>query len=1173
MADFDTIRAAERRLTLAGAPQGYDAILLAELARAAFRGGTGQPAPAALTHIAAEDARLSALAEQLAFFAPDVEVLTFPAWDCLPYDRVSPNGEIVARRMAALTDLLERPPKAPRILLTTVNAALQRVPPPEFVTGQSFFAERGDSIDLEALADFLARAGYTRASQVTEPGEFARRGGLIDIFPPDAAEPIRLDLFGDELDAVRRFDPLSQRTTGKAERVRLKPVAEFSLEADSIRRFRQGYAEAFGPAGDDDALYAAVSQGRRHQGMEHWLALFHARMACLFDYLGASAVTLDSHAEDAAEKRLEGILDYYERRRQAGEAAKTALTAPYKPLPPERLYLTEAEWRERLEAGPAHGLSPFQAPESATVACFPGKPGRDFAPERQDPGTNVYEALTGHIRAEARADRRVILAAYAEGARSRLATVLADHGLTETAPVASLAEAEDLPAATAGLAVMALESGFETPELVVLTEQDVLGDRLIRKSRRSRKADDYLREVTALTPGDLVVHVDHGVGRFAGLETITVTGAPHDCVELVYKDDDKLYVPVENIEVLSRYGSEESGSELDKLGGQAWQARKARAKQRIREMADKLIKVAAERATRRADELTAPSGLMDEFAARFPYAETEDQLKAIEEVTADMAAGTPMDRLICGDVGFGKTEVALRAAFIAVMSGYQVAVVAPTTLLARQHYQTFLERFYDLPVRIAQLSRLVGQKTAKSVKEGIASGELDIVIGTHALLGKSIDFKRLGLLVVDEEQHFGVAHKERLKELKADVHVLTLTATPIPRTLQQALSGIRELSIMATPPVDRLAVRTFVMPFDEMVVREALLREHYRGGQSFYVVPRIKDIPEAQAFLAEQVPEVKVAVAHGQMGSAETEDTMTAFYEGRYDVLLCTAIVESGLDIPAANTLVVHRSDRFGLAQLYQLRGRVGRSKARAYAYLTYPANRTITENAEKRLQVLQSLDTLGAGFSIASHDMDIRGAGNLLGEEQSGHVREVGVELYQQMLEEAVAEARTGGTGEKTETESFSPQINLGASVLIPETYVGDLNLRMALYRRLAELRSKDEIDAFAAELIDRFGPLPEEVRQLLTVIEIKIACLSAAIARIDAGPKGMTIAFHNDSFPNPKGLVDFISKQTGTAKLRPDHKLVYKLRTDTIDRRLKTVLDMANALARIAERAGEAA
>ncbi len=1163
MPDIDSILQPERRLTLSGVPEGYDALVLADLARAAAGRGVS------VLHVTREDARLAALAEQLAFFAPDLEILTFPAWDCLPYDRVSPHPEIVARRVAALARLAASAGDRPPLVLTTVNAALQRVPHRSFVQSRSFSAKAGDRIDLDALFAFLAQAGYGRASQVTEPGEFARRGGLVDIFPPGAEAPYRLDLFGDTLDRIRRFDPLTQRSEGRAEALLLRPVTEFVLDKEAVTRFRQGYTACFGAITDTDPLYEAISEGRRHQGADHWLPLFHAEMETLFDYLPDPILTLDHQAEDAATSRLEAIRDYYTARRTAGsEAAAGGIASPpYKPLPPERLYLSGDEWQQRLAQFRARSFSPFATTESETALAFPGKPGRDFAPERQAPRMNVYDALRAHAAALHESRRRLILAAYSEGARQRLESVLSDHGLEATAAVPDWPAARRLPAHTIGLAVLPLEHGFETPELAVVTEEDLLGDRLIRKGRRSRRADDFLRDVTALAPGDLVVHVDHGIGRFEGLETITVAGAPHDCVALTYRGGDRLYVPVENIEVLSRYGSDAVEAELDRLGGAAWQARKARMKARIREMADELIKIAAARALRRAETVHAPTGLMDEFAARFPFAETDDQARAIDEVLADLASGQPMDRLICGDVGFGKTEVALRAAFATVMTGHQVAVVAPTTLLARQHYRTFRERFRDLPVRIGMLSRLVPAKEARAVRTGLADGDVDIVIGTHALLGKSISFRRLGLLIVDEEQHFGVAHKERLKRLKADVHVLTLTATPIPRTLQLAMSGLRDLSLIATPPIDRLAVRTFVAPFDHLVIREALLREHYRGGQSFYVVPRITDIADAEAFLAEHVPEVKFVTAHGQMSAAEIEERMGAFYDGRFDVLLSTTIIESGLDIPRANTLVVQRADRFGLAQLYQLRGRVGRAKMRAYAYLTYPPNRPLSEAAQKRLTVLQSLDTLGAGFTLASHDMDIRGAGNLLGEEQSGHIREVGVELYQQMLEEAVATARAGGEAEAS--GDFSPQINLGATVLIPEHYVGDLDLRMALYRRLADLENEDAIEGFAAEMIDRFGPLPHEVDQLLAIMRIKIACHRAGIARIEAGPKGITVAFHRNRFPNPGGLVAFLSKQKVTAKLRPDHTLVYLARTETIEARLRVVLNLARTLARIAAEA----
>jgi transcription-repair coupling factor (superfamily II helicase) len=663
-----------------------------------------------------------------------------------------------------------------------------------------------------------------------------------------------------------------------------------------------------------------------------------------------------------------------------------------------------------------------------------------------------------------------------------------------------------------------------------------------------------------------VVHVDHGIGRFVGLQTILAAGAPHDCLELHYAENAKLYLPVENIELLSRYGSEDVNVQLDKLGGLGWQTRKARLKNRIREMAGELIKIAAARQLREAPRLQVAHGMYEEFCAGFPYDETEDQEGAINKVLDDLGSGKPMDRLVCGDVGFGKTEVALRAAFVTAMSGKQVAVVVPTTLLARQHYKTFSERFRGFPLKVAQASRLVPNAELKKTREELASGQVDIVVGTHALLGKQIKFKDLGLLVVDEEQHFGVAHKEKIKTMRAEVHVLTLTATPIPRTLQLALTGVRDLSIIASPPVDRLAVRTFVAPFDPIVVREALLRERYRGGQAFYVSPRIDDLAEVKAYLDQTVPEAKVVTAHGQMPPTMLEDIMSAFYDGKYDVLLSTTIIESGLDIPAANTLIVHRADMFGLSQLYQLRGRVGRAKTRAYALFTLPANRRITGQAERRLKVLQSLDTLGAGFQLASHDLDIRGAGNLLGEEQSGHIKEVGFELYQQMLEEAVMAMKAGGT--EPAADRWSPQITIGMPVLIPEDYVADLSVRLGLYRRLSEIDEDREIDAFAAELADRFGPLPQEVQHLLKIVAIKALCRRANVDKVDTGPKGLVLSFRDNMFANPEGLVAYIREEGPAARVRPDMRVVFFEDWEKPEQRLKGTTLVLRTLVAIAEK-----
>ncbi|WP_026607822.1 transcription-repair coupling factor [Methylocapsa acidiphila] len=1151
-------------LTLSNLADGFDAFCVADLTRGLARDAESRAV--VLVHVARDSQRARAFGEALGFAAPDIEILDFPSWDCQPYDRSSPNAAVSARRMTVLSRLartrtaLERP----RILSTTVNALVQRVAPLQTIAGDTFSAAPGNAVDMDALARWLETNGYARASTVRDAGDYAVRGGILDLFPPGMPQPLRLDFFGDTLESIRTFDPETQRTIGQMRGLDLVPMSEVQLTSETMRRFRQAYVGLFGAQTRGDGLYEAVSEGRRHPGLEHWLPLFHDKLDTLFDYAGPAPLVLDSLAEDAAGERLALIKDYYDARKSAYDLDPGRST--YKPLPPDLLYLSAAEWRRRLDAACLVRATPFgQAGEAKGLVVDCGsKPGRNFAPERADENANVFNAAVAHVRALQAGGKRVVVAGWSDGSRERLAHVLADHGLAEAAPVASLAQALALPQATLALAVIGVEQGFEAGDLAVVSEQDILGDRLLRGKKKARRAQDFLAEVGALTAGDLVVHVDHGIGRFVGLQAIEAAGCPHDCLELHYAEGAKLFLPVENLELLSRYGSEDTDVALDRLGGGAWQKRKARMRKRILEMAAGLIKIAAARETKAAPKLVPPEGLYAEFCAGFPYDETEDQQATIDAVLDDMGSGRPMDRLVCGDVGFGKTEVALRAAFAAAINGKQVAVIAPTTLLARQHYKNFSARFAHLPVSVAQMSRMASAADLRVAKAGAASGDVEIIVGTHAVLGKGVNFKDLGLVVIDEEQHFGVKHKERLKELRAEVHVLTLSATPIPRTLQLALTGVRELSIIATPPVDRLAVRTFIAPFDELLVREALLRERYRGGQSFYVCPRVEQIDEAAAFLRQNVPEVKFVVAHGQMPATELEDKMAAFYDGRFDVLLSTAIVESGLDIPTANTLIVHRADMFGLAQLYQLRGRVGRSKVRAYALFTVPANRTLTAQAERRLKVLQSLDSLGAGFQLASHDLDIRGAGNLLGDEQSGHIKEVGYELYQQMLQEAV-EALKAGVDDIVE-EAWSPTITLGAPVTIPETYIADLPLRLGLYRRLASLESDAEIESFAAELIDRFGPLPVEVEQLMKLVAIKVLCRQAHVEKVEAGPKGVIIAFRDNSFANPPGLVRYVAQQGSEAKVRQDMKIVFVRDFAETAERLDGVRQILQTLAAIA-------
>ncbi len=1163
--DLQFLRGAARPLRLGGVPAGLVPRVMAEAARVAAADG------ARAVLVAADDAAGRAVADTAGFFAPGLEVLWLPAWDCLPYDRASPAQGVMAERLAALA-ALAAPAGGPQLLVTTAAAVLQRVLAPAALAETALDLAVGACLARDALVARLQRAGYQRVETVAQPGDFAVRGSLVDIVPPAGRPALRLDFFGDEIEAIRLFDPSTQRSTGRLDRFRLLPVSELLLDEARIRRFRRGWLELFGAEAGSDPLYQAISEGRRIAGAEHALPLAEETLATLFDWLDPrDLLFLGEGAEEAAAARFETIADHHANRvaamaeaagrRRAGPLAGV----PWRPLAPERLYLSPEEAEARLAAWPAHRLSGL-ALEGPGARDLGGRPGPSFAAERQaaaSGGPNLHAVLAARLREAADAGRRVLLACYSEGARARLASLLAEAGAPPIRPVSSLAEM--LAAGTGGAvsaAVLPLAHGARAADLEIWTEQDMLGDRLVRR-RSARRAEAFIEALKTLSPGDLVVHQEHGIGRFLGLEGLTISGARHDMVALAYAGGDRLYVPVENLDLLSRYGAEAEGVALDRLGGTAWKERKARLKNRIRALAHQLLRTAALRQTRTADVLVADPAAYAAFLDRFPHAETEDQLRATQQVLDDLASGRPMDRLVCGDVGFGKTEVALRAAFVAAQAGVQVAVVCPTTLLARQHAETFRARFAGLPFRIGALSRLVPASEARAVRAGLAEGTVDIVVGTHALLAPGLAWKRLGLVIVDEEQRFGVAHKERLKALRADVHVLTMTATPIPRTLQMALSGLRELSVIATPPVDRLAVRTSVSPWDPVVVREALLREHHRGGQSFVVTPRVADLPDLEQFLREAVPEVRVVVAHGQMAASELEARMGAFYEHRFDVLLATSIVESGLDIPNANTLVVHRADMFGLAQLYQLRGRVGRSKRRAYALLMTPADGGMTEAAARRLQVLAGLDSLGAGFQLAAQDLDLRGAGNLLGEEQSGHIREVGIELYQSMLEEAILAARAEAAGLRPPADPLSPTISLDAPVLVPETYVPDLALRMSLYRRAAELADRAAIDAFAAELIDRFGPLPEETANLLKVVEAKLAARDARVQKIEMGPRGALVTFAEGGFPDVPALLAWIAARKGAARLRPDEKLFLSAPFPTPAARLAGALSLARSLA----------
>ena len=1124
---------------LDGAPEGQDARVLAQMAKTAW-----ETSRAPLLHVVRDDTRLYTLRELYAFFAPDIRLISIPAWDCLPYDRVSPSQDIITERVKAFVALSDDKWEGPTIIMAPLNAVTQRIPSLDNFSQADFNLRSGGKIHREKLQKFLIDQGYVRADTVREPGEYAIRGSIIDLYPAGYENPVRIDCFDDEIETIKTFDPMEQTSIEAIDSLNLTPMSEIILSQENITRFRAKYRELFGAQTKDDTLFEAISEGHRYPGMEHWLPLFYEKTQTIFEIVpDRTPLVFDPQIEAVYHERMGQVIDFYNARIAVAETKNKTTAANYKAIAPTLLYLLESDWQNGTSRPVRRILSPFPGDGEGGIDC-----GAKQAPNLAAQPEKSYELLQANIIEWKNKKKRIVLACYSEGSLERVRNLCKEH---------------DVKIDKVEFIILSLEHGFIAPDLALITEQDFLGDRLTRAVKRKRRKENVLTNVSDLNVGDLIVHSEHGVGKFDGLITLEVDGVAHDCVRIIYADNDKLFIPVESLDVLSRFGSDMNTTALDRLGGAGWQARKAKVKKRLLEMAEGLIEIAAKRKTAAAPEIAIPDGSYNEFTARFPYQETEDQERSISDVLNDLHQGTVMDRLVCGDVGFGKTEVAMRAAFVAAMAGLQVAVVVPTTLLARQHYANFTKRFAGFPLRIAQLSRMVTAKEASKSRELLAAGQVDIVIGTHSILSKQVRFNDLGLLIIDEEQNFGVKQKEALKALRENVHVLTLTATPIPRTLQLAMTGIRDLSLITTPPVDRLAVRTAVMPFDPVIIREAIMREYYRGGQCFYVCPRLSDLEDAQKMLAELVPEIRTVQAHGQMSATELDERMTAFYEGQYHLLLATNIIESGLDIPNANTLIVHRSDLFGLSQLYQIRGRIGRSKKRGYAYFTYKDDKLLTETAKQRLHVISTLDTLGAGFQLASYDMDIRGAGNLLGEEQSGHIKEVGVELYQQMLEEAVHAVRTGQGIEEAFDNDWTPTINLGTPVLIPDKYVADLPVRLSLYRRLASMTEQEDIDRFAIEMVDRFGPMPDEVKNLLDIITIKQLCKKAGIEKIDAGPKGAVLTFRKNQFSAVDKLIQYAQKQMGTVKLRPDQKLAYLRAWDDVAIRMKGVRGLAQDLA----------
>ena len=1127
-----------------GAPEGIDG-------RAVAR----EPAP--VIWILRDESRLARARMSLEFFDAGKNdknkktIIEIPAFDCLPYDRFSPSPFVAAQRAAGLASMARGQGD---IILTSLSAAMQRVPPKSMMAQLYMSLRLGEAAGFKQLHRFLELSGYRHVDIVSNVGEYALRGGLIDVYPGEAGaaagagqvktNPVRVDFFGDDVEDMRLFDKDSQRSLGQVDHVDLFPASEIQLTEETIRNFRMSYATKFGFAKAQDRFYAEIIEGERVKGIEHFMPLFYPQMDTLLSYMPDATIILDDGAAALFDERWGTITTCHQGRVQDQNiTGKNTLHQVYHPLSPEEFYIDKNSWEKDLSPRKQIQLSPFVLDDPAAEDAG-GRAGWDFTEARKRSDVLLMDEVAAQIKELQKSSKRILLAAQNPAQHERLAKLLNGHNLGAIRPARSWREAQLFTHDTLTAITLDIERGLTTEAFVILCEEDIVGARPVRARQRGvKRARDQLMQGEAIQPGDLVVHADHGIGRFTGLRRVEAAGAAHDCLMIVYADEGRLFIPVENADLVSRYGAAEGEVALDRLGTSAWASRKERIKKKLWEMAGQLIALAASRQTAQLQPLLPPQGLYEEFCARFAFEETDDQRQAIKDVIDDLSGGRPMDRLICGDVGFGKTEVALRAAFISVMAGQQVAIIAPTTLLCRQHVDVFTRRFEGFPVNIGHLSRLVSHDEAKKVHAGLADGTIDIVIGTHALLSGGIKFHHLGLAVIDEEQHFGVGHKERLKEVRKDAHILTLTATPIPRTLQLALSGAREISLIGDPPAGRLAVHNFIGAFDPPTMRMALLREHQRGGRSFFICPRIRDLEKTEVFLSDYAPELSFVIAHGRLKPGELEENIGAFYDGAADILLSTHIVESGLDISDANTLIVWHANMFGLAQLHQLRGRIGRGKIRAYAYFTLPRNEALTPAAEERLRALNQMDQLGAGFALAARDLDIRGAGNLLGKDQSGHIREIGYELYQKMLAEAV-EQRKDQSKSGALAEEWSPQVKISAPVMIPEDYIPDMKLRLAFYRHIATIKTREEIAQLSEDITDRFGALPEALRSLFEVVRLKSACRAAGVEFLDIGANGLRLAFYRNQVANLTGLVQFIEAEKDQARLSPDHRLLIRRR-----------------------------
>ncbi len=1104
--------------------------------------------------VTADMRKAEELANELKFYMGEAAahaLLTLPDRETLPYDVFSPHQDIISERLYTLHRL---PAQKQGILIVPVDTLIVRLPPREYLEANSLIINKGDRLQLGAFRERLDRSGYRCVSQVMEHGEYSVRGSLIDLFPMGSAHPFRIDLFDDEVDSIRVFQPEDQRSTAQIDHIRLLPANEFPLDEEAITRFRQGWRSRFSGDPQNSPAYREVSKQAAPPGIEYYLPLFFEHTQTLFDYLPRHSVVLFDHQTRAVcDERWEQITERYEQGRHDKERPLLA---------PEEVFLPPDETMALVQALPHCSIQPFKLEERPGNYNF----GTHAIPilSSPQPGGGQVNALRQFIKNH---EGRVLLVAETTGRREMLLEMLHD---ADFYPAAFACWRDFLESdAGLGITVSLLDQGLliDEPPIAVISESQLYGEQAMQRRRRkvkTRDSDAIIRNLTELNHGAPVVHEEHGVGRYLGLQSLDIGGLTTEYLTLEYAGGDKLYVPVSSLHLISRYtGAAPEQAPLHKLGSQQWQKARRRAARKARDVAAELLDIYARRQARQGRVFPAPDDQYAAFAASFPFEETPDQLDAINAVIADMTAERPMDRLVCGDVGFGKTEVAVRAAFMAIQGNTQVAVLVPTTLLAQQHFQNFRDRFSELPVRIEVLSRFRTAKEQQSILADTRDGKVDILIGTHKLLQKDVAFKNLGLVIIDEEHRFGVKQKERFKELRAEVDVLTLTATPIPRTLNMALSDLRSLSIIATPPLQRLAVKTFVREWDNALLKEACLREIRRGGQIYFLHNEVRTIDKIRKQLGELMPEARIRVAHGQMPEKELEQIMLDFYHQRFSILLCTTIIESGIDVPNANTIIINRADKLGLAQLYQLRGRVGRSHHQAYAYLIIPPRGVITADALKRLEAIESIEDLGAGFTLATHDLEIRGAGELLGEDQSGQIQEIGFTMYTEMLERAVADLKSGR--EPALDQALHPQteVDLHIPALIPEDYLPDVHSRLVLYKRIANAANENELDELQVEMIDRFGLLPEAVKNLFMVTELKLRAQALGILKIDAGPAGGRLVFDEEPEIDPAALIRLIQEQPRRYKFDGKNKLRFQLDGEDVNDRIAAVGKLLDTLA----------